>query len=82
MMRHGAEWLRWHGLMGAVHETLKADPSDEYVVGDDQEFASVCAQAIGLLLLGDLPPQALGVLDLPPKDGCRRFLFFGTRSVT
>lgn len=82
MLRHGTEWLGWHRLMGPLHETLTADSSYEQMLGGDPEFARVCAQAVGLMLLGDIPPRALGVLDLPPKDGRRRFLFFGMRRVT
>lgn len=82
MMRHGTDWLRSNGIMGHVHETLTADPSDKYVLGDDPEVAVVCAHAVGLMLIEPLAPRTLGLLDLPPKDGRRRFLFFGMRSVT
>lgn len=88
--KHGVRWLRdWPEARtwGLVNEALAWCDGIEGIggrlpLGPDPDFARPCAQAIGLMLLGHRQPRVLGLLDLPPKDGRRRFLFFGMRSVT
>jgi len=87
--KHGVQWLRdWPEAQtwGLVDEALAWCDGIEGLggrlpLGPDPNFARPCAQAIGLMLIEPLAPRALGVLNLPPKDGRRRFLFFGTRNV-
>ena len=86
--KHGVQWMNWPEARewGLVDEALAWCEGVEGVggrlpLGSDPDFARPCVQAYGLMLLGDMVPKVLGVLDLPPKDGRRRFLFFGMRSV-
>lgn len=54
-------------------------------LGDDPEFTAVCARAVAIMHLGEGPIGGkAGVLELPRVEGSslRRFLFFGTRTVT